>query len=218
MRWHSALACAWALPVGFLAWLYFQDLVTIERQVVDLPALIGIPGTSGMVSGVGIALWYVAGSVCWFAAGLQHDREKRVGLRLIGTLSVWLGLDDEFMLHEEVLPQLFGLSPSVMQPLLYCLYGLLLLGCLRRLPELWHSEENRTFFASLFCLGASIAVDVLKDSGRFPPRSRMALDEGFAMWVEESLKLLGIVAWTLFWWRWSASSLSKSGSSSDSAS
>lgn len=216
MSWPRALLQAWLIPGCIIGWLCFQDDLTIQRQVVDLPGLAGLPGTTSAVSYLGVALWHWAAAACWFTSLLLVGGPRR-GLQRAATLSLLLAIDDGFMLHEEVLPQLLHLSASVVQPGIYCVYGLLLIGALKRFPELWRRPESRLFIAALLCLGASIGIDMAKDSGWFGARSRMILDPAYAMWVEESLKLLGISAWTSFWWRWCAW-LSRSGSWSDPAS
>jgi hypothetical protein len=211
-RWYAVLLRGWLLPGLVVLWLSRQDAITIERQVVDLAAQAGLPGTTAAVSWLGIVLWHCAAAVCWFAGTLLVGPEAS-GLRRAAVLSLLLGMDDALMLHEEFLPHLLHLSPRVVQPGLYCVYGVLLLGALKKFPRLWSRPEAGIFLAALLCLGGSIFVDMLKDSQWLDPRGRFLREPGYALWVEESLKLLGIAAWSLFWFRW-ASWLSRSGSSS----
>lgn len=214
-RWYAVLLRGWLIPGLVVFWLSRQEAVIIQRQVVDLAAQAGLPGTTGAVSWFGIVLWHCAAAVCWFAGTLLVGPEAS-GLRRAAVLSLLLGIDDALMLHEEFLPQLLHLAPMVVQPGLYCVYAVLLLSALKKFPHLWSRPEARIFVIAMLCLGGSVLIDMLKDSELLDPRSRLVRDPGYAMWLEESLKLLGIAAWTLFWFRWAAW-LSRSGSSSDPA-
>lgn len=188
----------WLVPVVILLWLRGQGPLLIQRLTVDVTALCGVPSYTGLLSNAGVALWLSGAAILFFAAG-RVPRQRRQALLLPALLSLMLGLDDALMLHEELVPQWTGLDDRVVQPGLYCCYAAMLLGCLPYHRQRMAQPLFLVFLAALACLGGSVAVDVLKDSKLLSPRSPLMLDEGFAMWLEDGLKLLGIVAWTGYW-------------------
>ncbi|MBN9419662.1 MAG: hypothetical protein J0I12_29670 [Candidatus Eremiobacteraeota bacterium] len=188
------LVALWALPLLVLLWLKGQGTLTIQRLTVDPSALAGVPPYTGLLSNAGVVLWFSTATVLLFLAWSQP--KLRPTLLLPGLLSLVLGLDDGLMLHEEMLPNLAGVHYTVMQPALYALYAGLLGLSLRAIrPYLF----DPVLLAAIFCLGGSVAVDMLMESHLLSERNALMLDEGLAMWLEDGLKLLGIVAWWGYW-------------------
>ena len=191
------LLALWWLPILLLIWLKGQDTLTIQRLTVDPSALAGVPSYVGLLSNLGVVLWFSTASVLLFVARTVPSL-RRV-LLLPGWLSLVLGLDDGLMLHEELLPNLAGVHYTVVQPALYALYAALLALSLRGIrPYLQHGGYP-VLLAATFCLGGSVGVDMLLESHWLSPRHPLMLDEGLAMWLEDGLKLLGIVAWWGYW-------------------
>ena len=193
LRACKQLACLWVAPVLVLIWLRGQSLLIIQRLTVDLPALAGLPGWAGLLSHVGGGLWLSCASVLIFNARVRR------WLWLPGLLSLILGLDDGLMLHEELLPQVLRMDHRVVQPALYALYAGLLGLTLRRLRPWMREPGFLVLLAACLCLGASVSLDMAVESNLLPTRHPLLLDEGFAMWLEDGLKLLGIVAWWGYW-------------------
>ncbi|MBX3171218.1 MAG: hypothetical protein KF760_27665 [Candidatus Eremiobacteraeota bacterium] len=191
------LAVLWALPLLVLLWLKGQGSLTIQRLTVDPSALAGVPPWTGLLSNAGVLLWFSSATVLLFVARTRPGA-RRVVL-LPGLLSLVLGLDDGLMLHEELLPSLAGVHYTVMQPALYILYAALLGLSLRGLRSQLRGDSCVVLLAAIFCLGGSVAVDMLLDSHLLSERNSLVLDEGLAMWLEDGLKLLGIVAWWGYW-------------------
>lgn len=188
------LALLWTLPLLVLLWLKGQGTLTIQRLTVDPSALAGVPPYTGLLSNLGVVLWFSTASILLFVAWSQPPLRKT--LLLPGLLSLVLGLDDGLMLHEELLPNLAGVHYTVMQPALYALYAALLGLSLRGIRA---HLRDLVLLAAIFCLGGSVAVDMLQESHLLSERNPLVLDEGLAMWLEDGLKLLGIVAWWGFW-------------------
>lgn len=193
------LAALWFVPVLVLLWLKGQGSLTIQRLTVDPSALAGAPAYSGLLSNLGVYLWLSTASILLFGAWCKPERRSL--LLLPGCLSLLLGLDDGLMLHEELLPAFLHLDDRVVQPGLYALYAGLL-GLIMRKLRPWMGEAGfLILLASVACLGSSVTVDMLKESNLLSPRDPLILDEGYAMWLEDGLKLLGIVAWWGYWTR-----------------
>ena len=190
------LLLIWLIPVGALLWLKGQDALLIQRLTVDLTASAGVPPYTGLLSNAGITLWLVSGSILLFTAA--HSKGGKA-LLLPGILSLMLGLDDGLMLHETVLPGLLGIHDRLVQPALYCVYAALLGLCLSKRRPQMTQPQFLVLLAALLCLGASVALDLLRDSHWIPARHPLMLDEALFMWWEDGLKLLGIVAWSGYW-------------------
>lgn len=193
------LAALWIVPVLVLAWLKNQGTLTIQRLTVDPSALAGVPPYTGLLSNAGVVLWFSTASVLLFLAASR--REWVLGLP--GFLSLLLGLDDGLMLHEDLVPHWLGLDDRVVQPGLYILYASLLGLTMRALRPWLRQPEMLLLLAAILCLGSSVSLDMVKESGLLSERSPLRLDEGYAMWLEDGLKLLGIVAWWGYWLQFS---------------
>jgi hypothetical protein len=187
----------WLLPVLVLCWLRNQGLLTIMRLTVEPVALAGMPPWVGLLSNFGVVLWFSAASLLLFVAA-QRAELRRLTL-VPGLLTLWLGLDDGLMLHEEMLPHTLGISSSVVQPGLYAIYALGLVWTMRILRPWFAEPAFLILVAASLCLGGSAAIDMVRESHLLSERHPLKLDEGYAIWLEEGLKLLGIVAWWGYW-------------------
>jgi len=188
-----ALAALWLVPGLVLGWLKSQAPLTIQRLTVDPSALAGVPAYTGILSNAGVALWLSCASILLFCARRQRF------LWLPGMLSLMLGMDDGLMLHEELVPLWLGLSDRVVQPGLYMVYAALLGLTVRQLRPWLKEPQFLILLAASACLGASISVDMVIESNWLSARHPLMLDESYAMWLEDGLKLLGIVAWWGYW-------------------
>lgn len=98
------------LPLG---WFFSDPLIS----VLDDPLLAGNP-LLGFVSVLGVMLWTVTVGVCLLAALVVHRSggAGTVGVGFFawpGIISAILALDDQFQLHEEVLPTLLGRGQTI---------------------------------------------------------------------------------------------------------
>ena len=126
-----------------------------------------------------------AAAIALFAAAtrqIQGPAAYRQFAYCGGGFSLWLCLDDMFLVHDRYLGEAF----------LYITYafftGLLLFkfrGPLQRFA-------GDTFLMSVMLLGASVLTDALQE-GFFP------FSYETAQVVEEGFKFLGIAAWLAFW-------------------
>ena len=206
------LLLLWWVPALVLLWLKGQSVLMIQRLTVDLTASGGVPPYTGMLSNLGIALWLITGSLLVFSAYHTEGEERgeRPTLWIVGLLSLWLGLDDGLMFHEDVIPGLLGVDDRLIQPVLYSLYAGVLAWGLRYHRPRMKEAHFLVFLAALGCLGGSVGLDLLKDGHWIPARHPLMLDEGLFMWWEDGLKLMGIVAWSGYWIRQGSQALRRS--------
>ena len=169
-----AVALLWSGAEGISAKLVLRDLA----QSCDAPL------GQGFLSSVGYLLWMAAAAIALFAAStrqIQGPAAYRQFAYCGGGFSLWLSLDDMFLVHDRYLGEAF----------LYVTYafftGLLLFkfrGPLQRFA-------GDTFLLAVILLGTSVLSDALQ--GVFP------FSYETVQVVEEGAKFLGIAAWLAFW-------------------
>jgi len=169
-----AVALIWSDAEGISAKFVLRDLA----QSCDAPL------GKGFLSSVGYLLWMAAAAIALFAASTRQIQGSVVNRQFAfcgGGFSLWLCLDDMFLVHDRYLGEAF----------LYVTYavftGLLLFrfrGPLRRFG-------GDSFLLAVVLLGASVLTDALQ--GLWPDSyERVQI-------VEEGFKFLGIAAWLSFW-------------------
>ena len=141
---------------------------------------------TGLVSNIGILLWAVAANTCIFSYAIYRRLEPTHPLT---RFFLWFGLftsallaDDLFMLHEE--DSMYHFPETV----LFTVYLSFLLIILKSFHRHLFQKKSVLFWLSLLFFGLSIAIDV-PDYG--VPIKGM-------VFIEDSLKFLGIVSWTGF--------------------
>ena len=169
-----SVALLWSGVEGISAELVLRDLA----QSCDAPL------GQGFLSSVGYLLWMAAAAIALFAAStrqIQGPVAYRQFAYCGGGFSLWLCLDDMFLVHDRYLGEAF----------LYVTYafftGLLLFkfrGPLQRFA-------GDTFLLAVVLLGASVLTDALQ--GVLP------FSYSTVQIVEEGAKFLGIAAWLAFW-------------------
>ena len=169
-----AVALIWSDAEGISAKFVLRDLA----QSCDAPL------GKGFLSSVGYLLWMAAAAIALFAASTRQIQGSVVNRQFAfcgGGFSLWLCLDDMFLVHDRYLGEAF----------LYVTYavftGLLLFrfrGSLRRFG-------GDSFLLAVVLLGASVLTDALQ--GLWPDSYETV------QIVEEAFKFLGIAAWLSFW-------------------
>jgi hypothetical protein len=140
----------------------------------------------GLISNLGVMLWTAGAAVCLFAALIlvtNGQRDSRVVfLVAAGLFTGWLGLDDFFMVHEDVLP-LFGVSQRVTYAAYATIAALYFLFSWRHILM----SRPMLMMSALTLLGTSVLIDVLVHS-----------ESALHVFAEDGAKFLGILAWTSF--------------------
>jgi hypothetical protein len=140
---------------------------------------------AGLFSHLGVLAMTVSGAISVFAAlVLPRGRREKQILFFAGVLSLWLAVDDLFMLHEALLPRLVGLpEPATLG--VYVALGLGLMGLIgpavltRRYLGLWASAG---FLAAM--LATDLAFEVATSA---------------SLLIEETAKVCGFMLWAAFW-------------------
>lgn len=182
------------LPIWVVLWTVLGVAVFgrlqfgIPWQVMmgDPAAATGAPFYLGFVSNVGAMLWASAASVFLFGFRVHRsssDLEWGRFLLYSGVFVGVLGIDDLFMLHDQVFPDYL----SVDQSLVIATYAVLALLYAMRFATLIAQTAYPVLIAAMGLLAASATLDQLSDNFSMSFRG-----EPFC---EDAAKLLGIGAW-----------------------
>lgn len=139
----------------------------------------------GALSVLGVNLWIVAATAALFAVAARPNapRRHRSLLKVVGVASIVLALDDQFMVHEGLMDDLFGLG-ELWTIIPYALLGLAV--AVRYWRVALAHPDGIVLLAALTFLGLSLGLDVTHPP--FPGR----------MTAEEAAKLIGVALWALF--------------------
>jgi hypothetical protein len=200
----KSLVLAWTGPLLFLVWVYNQEGVYPRHLFVDLVATMNMPFYIGIGSTFGVILWFASGTVALFAAGITGKVGRKV-LLFPGLMSLVLGLDDQLMLHERVLPHTLAGLPDeqthYFQTALYLIYIGLFLAWAGLNRGVLLTKKSWLLVPSALLFGASIGLDVAYEWKLLPEGGFLRADPNLFELVEDGFKLLGIATWTAFCWR-----------------
>jgi len=181
-----------AIFIGTVLILHLWKGVRIDKLTRDPAAIIGTRPYIGFLSNIGIFFWSATATVCFFGAAFMTKRRDSLMvmrfLRASGLLTLFLGLDDAFLLHEDLLPGHVGIG----EPFIYVGYAALGLFYLLRFYAVILDTEYLLLMLALFFLGISVSSDVVLDQDIIHLPSRIAV------LVEDGAKFVGIVSWLVY--------------------
>lgn len=155
-RQWLALLLVYVPATIFLLGLTLQRDIPLHDLVADTASIANVPTYIGLVSNLGIILWGAAITVCVFAMSLLSRQSSWVSF-FAGSagLTLLLMLDDQFMIHDRVLPQ-----NDIAEFIYVGFYGLV---CLAYTAAFWRFFKQTDYVLLLIAvalLGFSVAVDV----------------------------------------------------------
>lgn len=164
--------------------------IPLKHMMGDPAAVAGWPFYLGLVSNVGGILWTAAASIFLFSFRVQRasggNAEHARFLLCSGLFVGVLGLDDFFMLHEDVLPKYFAIG----QWLVVGSYGLAAALYVVRFASVIAQGAYPVFVAAVAMLAASVALDQIQD--------RFSIAFAGIGFCEDAAKLLGIGLWLIY--------------------
>ena len=176
------------LPAALLYWIALAwsaaEGISSTKVLRDLAQACNAPLGQGFLSSVGYLLWMAAAAIALFAAATHQIRGSIVNRQFAfcgGGFSLWLCLDDMFLVHDRYLGESFLYVT-------YSVFTVLLLVCFREPLKRFAGD---TFLLSVVFLGSSVLIDVFQ--GIFPASYETV------QLFEEGAKFLGIAAWLAFW-------------------
>lgn len=174
------------LLLGIVLSLHTWGNIPISDLTRDVAAIGQLSAHAGFISQIGLFCWAASATVCFFSAAVlpiqgMNYRKVRQFLIASGLLTLVLGLDDAFLLHESVFPQL-GIQSEVV----YASYGGFLLFYLFRFYSTIFKTDYVLITMALVFFSASIGVDMLELHGQQ------------AFLLEDGAKLVGIISWLVY--------------------
>ena len=202
--WHDqrkAVASTFLLvhapTLTLLAVLWFQRTLDLGDLMRDPASTHGSPLHVGLVSNLGVLVWFSAASVCLFTAAVLVATARRDALFFLasGLLTLVLALDDFLMLHEFI-----GWALSVPEAAILGGYGLLTLGWFAIFWRAIRQTDHLLLVLALCLFAFSLLPDV-------PEIRALYFSERLMRLLEDGGKLLGIVTWTAYFVQTSARAL-----------
>ena len=146
---------------------------------------------TGVLSGLGLVLWWVTAGVCWFAGGVLRamggERGRVWYLVNSGLLTAWLGLDDWLMIHEALAKRWLGVNEEIVYGVIAGVAVVHVLVFRRVIAQ----TRWGLLGVGLFCLAVSMGVDELL--------SEWSVRTGDWWYLlEDGSKWLGILCWCLY--------------------
>lgn len=185
-----------AVPLSAVLVLHFWKGIAIGNLTRDPTGVAGAPLYTGFLSQIGIFFWAAAAAVCLFSVKVlprQPDAlEIKRFLVVSGLLTLVLGLDDVFLLHEKFLPNYVGVPENAV---LVSYAGFVLFYLVRFYSVILETEYVLLGMA-LFFFGLSIIIDVTIN---------VSID--VYIYEEDGAKLVGIVSWLAYFFRTGASAV-----------
>ncbi len=187
--WWAALIPAILVMsiVAFQPWVDPADLLRDPLAVAELKGSECCKVYDGLVSNLGVVLWMACAAICLFSASLIIAQRRKVAgygafLLAAGLFTGFLGFDDLFLVHENVLPA-FG----VPQPVTYAVYGLVAMAYLALSWRQIMENRYELLTAAIALLGTSVTIDWFIHS-----------DLAWRIIAEDGAKFTGICLWTMF--------------------
>lgn len=178
------------LLVGLVSsWLAIEVRVLTQ----DVTALAKVHPLAGVLSSLGILVWWTSASLWLFCAGVQRrEGERRLARFCLSSalLSGYLALDDLFQIHESLAPVYLGIPEGAV----YGLLGLAVAAYLMGFRDELLNWRGLLLLGSLGLLAASVGVDKLE-----PLLWRLG---HWTYLLEDGLKWMGIVTWCAFCVAW----------------
>jgi hypothetical protein len=148
------------LILAIMVYVHLHSHIPFASMTRDVTAIGHLNPFTGMLSDLGIILWCVSASACFFAALILFrgpDRKLFWFLLFSGLLSAYLLFDDFFQFHEELAERYLGLNKTFVYAALGTAVAAYLVG--------FRQVILRTRFGllALACgfLAASVAIDVV---------------------------------------------------------
>ena len=192
----TALYIPYVLTVLFLGGIVLASIYTRASPgffARDPLATLGGHPLMGIQSYLGILVWVASASICFFCCAFlnssQGNARKYQTYSLFflwsGVITLWLALDDLFLIHE-YLPRLL---PGLTQPIIYFVYGIAIVAYTVTFRKIiLRSDKLKLFLTAVFFLGLSVFIDIVQD----------LWDSRWRIFFEDGFKLLGIVSWSSY--------------------
>ena len=175
------------LTVVILVGLQYK--VQLNYFTKDPVQIMGAPFYLGFFSNIGILLWCSSAVICFFVRPfipkIIENKSTRLFLLFSGLVTLLLMMDDLFLLHEEVFPKYLGIPEKGV----FVIYSNILLLYALLFRESIFKSDYLILGLSFFLIGGATLIK------RIP----MPIPED--SFLEDAVKLLGIICWFTYFLR-----------------
>jgi hypothetical protein len=170
--------------LGMIQLIHVWRDIPYENLVRDPNAIANLPKYIGFISQFGIFLWFASVGICFMGyfliRGIESVNKKSKYLLYFGVFSLMLGLDDAYMLHEELAHR------GLYEEMFFGVYAVMMLVFILKFLKLFFQTHFILLILSGFCLASSIAVDKYDHT---------------LFLLDDSFKVSGIVFWFVYFFR-----------------
>ncbi len=172
--------------LGLLLGIHFYEEVSIEVLTNDIAVLGELPIYAGILSQIGLFLWSATAAICLYSLTFINDKAHKSFIIASVCITIFLGIDDAFMFHEDLLPSL-----GIHQKVVFLGYGMLMIFYLFRYYKLILTTDFILFTLALGWFGLSMFIDnFIRDVS--PYITKLA---------EDGTKFIGITTWLFYFTR-----------------
>jgi len=163
--------------------------IPIESFIRNPTAVLGGAVYIGFISNIGILFWAFTTAICLFSSMIHKQDKNQASTRQFlfysGLLTLWLLLDDMFMLHDSIFPY----HLMIPEELIYLSYITVVLVYLAKFKTEILAYEY-VILSLAFCFFAlSVLIDLFIEQ------------QGFVSLIEDGFKLFGITTWFIFFFK-----------------
>jgi hypothetical protein len=169
---YLGIAYAYVFAVGYTPRVLWSDPARVT----------GWPWFLGLVAATGIVLWAVTATTTLLAAAFTPDLKARAALRWLGGVTLFMMVDDQIQLHEDILPR-----AGIPEQITFLVYAAVIgVVGLRYLSFYLKGPNAPALVIGAFLLAVSIVLDQFPWA--VPGRAN----------AENTAKLLGLAAFAVY--------------------
>lgn len=202
---------SWVLTIKILApailFLSFMAVVASVSDIrfylfsIDVIQLTDLEPYIGVLSRIGIMFWCATAAILFFSSWIlkskKEFKQQTMFLFWGGLFTLLLVIDDFFMMHEKVLPDLFNSRYVQLVP--YFIYAVGAVAIFYFYHKILLNSDSLLFILAVVFMGISIGSDLV------PPV--LGIELPFQYYIEDGCKFLGIIAWFAYFTRTSYKSI-----------
>ncbi|MCF6211861.1 MAG: hypothetical protein L3K24_14560 [Gammaproteobacteria bacterium] len=176
------------LIAAIISMLFNIDMSLITR---DVTAIGKMHPLSGVLSSLGIILWCVAASICFFSAMVIGNIKQINSFWFLlnsAFLSTYLMIDDLFLLHENLFPIYLGVNEKMVLVIL----GSVVFYYIATYRYLILNTKYSVLLLAMIFLSISVFVDIIVGSWLYSIGH-------WIFFIEDGFKWLGIVSWCSYY-------------------
>lgn len=168
------------LILGFVTGIHVINDVPLVVLTSDVAVIGEVPIYTGLLSQLGIFLWSATAAICIYSVQFIKEKEHKAFIKASAFITIFLALDDAFMFHEIVFPEL-----GIHQKVVFLGYGILMLFYLLKYYKVILQSDFILFTLAMGGFGLSLFID------NFLPNASPYI----AKLAEDGFKFLGITFW-----------------------